>query len=306
MTAEAASYATQSRITDPGRFADWAAGVPGDLSAIRRAARQLVFHYRAGGGYAENGIEPGRVTEIDTRYAERMLARLAELADQPLVRDRAPRQRIVGCCRDFTVLFLAIARQHGIPARARVGFAGYFEPGWWVDHVVAEVWDAEQRRWRLVDPELGDGHTDPSDGAPVDPEDIPGSKFLPGPQAWQQCRAGTAAAGRFLVDPALDIPATKGWPYLRHNLILDLAALNRHEMLLWDYWGLDGALDEAGADPSPAQLAVLDGAASVTGASGAPQEVIQRLYEDEHFRVPDVVTSYSPAASGPLRIAVAV
>jgi Transglutaminase-like superfamily len=305
MTADAGYYAAQSRITDPGRFADWAAGVPGDLPAIRRAARQLVFHYRADGDYTENGIEPGRVTEIDTRYAERMLARLAELADQPLAKDRAPSQRIVGCCRDFTVLFLAIARQHGIAARARVGFAGYFAPGWWVDHVVAEVWDAGQRRWRLVDPELGEGHTDPADGAPVDPEDIPGSKFLAGPQAWQQCRAGNTAAERFLVDPALDIPATKGWPYLRHNLVLDLAALNRHEMLLWDYWGLDGALDEAGAEPSPAQLAVLDGAASVTGASGAPQEVIQRLYEDEHFRVPDVVTSYSPAADGPLRIAVA-
>ena len=302
MNADAAYYSAQSRITDPGRFADWAAGVPGDLSAIRKAARQQVFHYRAGGDYAENGIEPGRITEIDTRYAERMLARLAELADQPLAKDRAPGQRIVGCCRDFTVLFLAIARQHGIPARARVGFAGYFEPGWWLDHVVAEVWDAGQRRWRLVDPELGDDHTDPTDGAPVDPEDIPGSKFLAGPYAWQQCRAGTAAADQFVVHPTVNIPGTKGWPYLRHNLILDLAALNRHEMLLWDYWGLD----ELDGEPSPGQLAVLDEAAAVTGASDTPLEEIQRLYQGDDFRVPDVLTSYSPAADGPLRIAVAV
>jgi Transglutaminase-like superfamily len=306
MNADAAYYTAQSRITDPGRFADWAAGVPGDLSTIRKAARQLVFHYRAGGDYAANGIEPGRVTEIDTRYAERMLARLAELADQPLVQDRAPSQRIVGCCRDFTVLFLAIARQHGIPARARVGFAGYFEPGWWLDHVVAEVWDEGQQRWRLVDPELGDGHTDPADGAPVDPEDIPASKFLAGPHAWQQCRAGTMNAERFAVDPSLDIPSTRGWPYLRHNLTLDLAALNRHEMLLWDYWGLDGALDESGAEPTPEQLAVLDGAAVVTGAGGAPRAAIEKLYQGDDFRVPDVVTSYSLAADGPLRIAVTV
>jgi hypothetical protein len=302
MNDHGAFYSAQSRITDPGRFADWAAGVPGELSAIRKAARQLVFHYRAGGDYAENGIEPGRVTEIDTRYAERMLARLAELADQPLVRDRAPRQRIVGCCRDFTVLFLAIARQHGIAARARVGFAGYFEPGWWLDHVVAEVWDAGQQRWRLVDPELGDDHTDPADGALVDPEDIPGSKFLAGPCSWQQCRAGTADAERFLVHPSMDIPATRGWPYLRHNLILDLAALTGHEMLLWDSWGLD----ELDGEPTPGQLAELDEAAAVTGDSGAPLDLIQQLYRRDGFRVPDVVTSFSPAADGPLRVAVAV
>ncbi len=42
---------------------------------------------------------------------------------------------------------------------------------------------------------------------------------------------------RFVVDPSLDIPLTKGWPYVRHNFIHDLAALAKHEMLLWDKWG---------------------------------------------------------------------
>jgi hypothetical protein len=43
--------------------------------AGHRAAAGL--HYRAGGDYAENGIDPGRIAEIDTRYADAMLARLA-------------------------------------------------------------------------------------------------------------------------------------------------------------------------------------------------------------------------------------
>ena len=134
-------YATQSRVTDPGRFAPRVMEIPGTLTAMRTAARQLVFHYRDGGDYTANGIEPERVTEIDTRYAEAMLARIFELSDRPLTAKRVPRERLMGCCRDFTLLFLMIARAHGVPARARVGFATYFVPGLFIDHVVAEVWD---------------------------------------------------------------------------------------------------------------------------------------------------------------------
>src|SRR5215472_12635020 len=113
-------YIRQSRVTDPGRFSNQVMEIAGSLTAMRAAARQLVFHYRAGGDYAANGIEPDRVAEIDTRYAESMLARIFELSDRPLTAERVPRERLLGCCRDFTVLFLTIARAHDVPARARV------------------------------------------------------------------------------------------------------------------------------------------------------------------------------------------
>ena len=79
--------------------------------------------------WAENGIAPERISEVDTRYAAAMFARLGELADLPLSAARQPRQRLVGCCRDFTVLFVSMARHKGIPSRARVGFAGYLIDG---------------------------------------------------------------------------------------------------------------------------------------------------------------------------------
>src|SRR5215469_9914984 len=223
-------WAKQSAVTDPGAFSSSVSDVPGTLSAIRAAARGLVFHYRAGGDFAENGISPGRIAEIDTRYAADMLARLASLAQQPLADARAPSERLVGCCRDFTVLFVTMARAHGFAARARVGFATYFYPGWDVDHVVAEVWDPSRLAWRLVDPELADDHISGTDGARVDPEDLSSTQFLTGAAAWRACRSGLAEPSRFVVDPGLDIPATRGWPYVRHNLIHDLAALAKHEM----------------------------------------------------------------------------
>ena len=291
-------YGTQSRVTDPGPFAGRLDAVPPGLAAMQATARQLVFHYRAGGDYAENGIDPGRIAEIDTRYADAMLARLAELAGPPLTAGRPARQRLVGCCRDFTVLFLAIARHQGVPARSRVGFAGYFVPGWFVDHVVAEVWDAGQQRWRLVDPELADGHTGGSDPSPVDPLDVPASRFLTGPRAWRACRACEADPERFAVDPDLKVPGTRGWPYLRHNLVHDLAALTKREMLLWDEWGL-ADLD---AEPSPDQLALLDGLAAATSSPSLTAGQAQELARLDGLRVPPVVTSHSPASSTPVQV----
>ena len=33
-------------------------------------------------------------------------------------------------------------------------------------------------------------------------------------------------------DPGLDIAMTRSWPFLVHNLLQDLAALNKYEMVL--------------------------------------------------------------------------
>lgn len=291
-------YAGQSRVTEPGRFAARVREVPGSLPAMRKAARQLVFHYRGDGPFAENGIAAERIAEIDTRYAEDMLARIVELSDVPLTADRKPCERLVGCCRDFTVFFLAIARAHGVPARARVGFAAYFPPGWYVDHVVAEVWDGEQQRWRLVDAELADDYTDPATGAQLDVEDLTRSQFLTGAAAWLACRDGSADPDRFCVSPDLDIPLTRGLRYVRHNLILDLAALTGREMVLWDNWGWS-ELDEL----SPSQLAVLDDLAAAM-LRDAPLDELTAFYERDGLRVPAEVTSYSPASEVPLQVAV--
>src|SRR5204863_8789382 len=98
------------------------------------------------------GLPEERLREIDTRYAEAMLSRIAELDPRPVDVERGATERLVGCCRDHTTFFLTLARAAGIPCRARVGFATYFAAGYAVDHEVAEVWDGVQ--WRLVDAEL--------------------------------------------------------------------------------------------------------------------------------------------------------
>lgn len=288
-------YASQSQITDPGAFATRLDEIPDDLPSIRNTVSHLVFHYRAGGDWNEHGIAPDRIREVDTRYVDRMLARLFELNDAPLTEPRRPAERLVGCCRDVTVLFLAIARHKGIPARMRVGFATYLRAGWNLDHVVAEVWDAEEQRWRLVDAELREEHVDPNDGARLDPLDLPRDRFITGPQAWLRCRTEQADPERFLVAPEVEIAETRGWPYLMHNVVHDLAALNLEEMLLWEYWGIllrDTAM-------LPDHLMLLDEVATATAAIDCPPERLQELYERQELRVSDTVLSFSPAAERP-------
>lgn len=87
-----------------------------------------------------------------------------------------------------------------------------------------------------------------------------------------------------------------GWPYLRHNLVCDLAALTRREMVLWDYWGLASV-----AKPTGAQLAVLDELAAATGGDATP-ELATSWSAHEGLAVPPAFTSYSPAAAAPLQV----
>jgi hypothetical protein len=293
-------WTRQSGVTDPGAAAAAIDELPAALDALREASSQLVFHYRAGGDFAENGVPAERMGEINTRYADAMLARLLERGEPSLGRERGAPDRVVGCCRDATVLFLALARRKGIPARARVGFAAYFHPGWLIDHVVAEVWDAAAGRWRLVDPEMRGEWTPELNGRRVDWLDLGDDQFVTGPRAWKAARAGTVDPERVAVDPGLDIPVLRGWPYLAHNVIHDLAALNKTEMLLWDAWGMQLGL---GPGPVPAaDGALIDEVCASTADPGVSPAVVAALGGRDGLRVPQVVTSFDPGGGPPREV----
>ncbi len=291
------NWATQSAVTEPGPAGKAIDDLPADLAALRQASSQLVFHYRAGGDFAANGVPAERMAEIDTRYADLMLDRVLDRGAPDLGRDRAPADRLVGCCRDATVLFLALARHKGIPARARVGFAAYFHPGWLIDHVVAEVWDEQEGRWRLVDGEMDASWTPEVDGRTVDWLDLTADQFVTGPRAWQAARAGASDPERHVVAPELDIPALRGWPYIAHNVVHDLAALNKTEMLLWDAWGMQLT---GGGPVSAADAAMLDEVCAVTADPGIAASTLAGVGARDGLRVPPAVTSFDPNG-GPAR-----
>jgi len=69
-------------------------------------------------------------------------------------------------------------------------------------------------------------------GVQFDPLALPAWAFITGAQAWKMCRAGQG-------DPDLfGIFEYKGWDFVRGNLLRDLLAVNRVEVLPWDFWGM--------------------------------------------------------------------
>lgn len=134
--------------------------------------------------------------------------------------------RFVGCCRDYALLLVATLREHGIPARIRIGWAPYLNPAFVHDHVVSE-WQ-QGGRWVRGDPEL-----DPL-RFPFDTMDLPPGAFQTAGEAWLTFRAGTLDPARYGVAAGL----YGGPPMLRDYVLRELAALTGHELLLWDTWGL--------------------------------------------------------------------
>jgi len=277
-------YASHGPITEPGPEAAAFADLPAELPALTRVVQGLVFHYFA--DEALFGFRPPkeRLPEIDSRAVRSMLAQLRALDARPLREPRPPERRILGCCRDFTVLLCAMARHHGIPCRARVGFARYFSPGFHVDHEILEWWDAGHGQWRLLDPELSERHV-AHFRIGFDPFDVPREQFLVGGRAWQLCRRGEADPDTFGLAP--ELPQPRGLTFVRAHVVQDLAALNKRELLLWDIWGLMQAEPDA-------EVPLLDEVAERTQAPDALAD-LQRLYAIPGLTVPGRVRCLSPA-----------
>jgi hypothetical protein len=276
-----AYYASHSPFTEPGSLRDRFITLPEEISALCRALRGLLVHYRA----SDLTLQPERLQEIDTCFVAAMLQRLQELARLPLGVVRPPEKRLVGCCRDFATLLVAVLRERGVPARTRVGFATYLHPYFHADHVIAEVWNGE--RWVWIDPEM------PPERVPFDPHDMPRSAFVTGAEAWRRFRDGEADPDMFGVAP--DLPYRGNW-FMRDYVLRELAALNKYELLLWASWGLMMTPFET---MSAEDLALLDRASQLLRDPLEPWQAWLELFRDPRFRVPEVITLFSPAHAEP-------
>jgi hypothetical protein len=260
-------------------------GLPGDPLALCGVAQGLIVHEFWAATYGLE-IPPARLDELETRAVSDMVEVIEGLDPGPLVDARPPERRMVGNCRHFSTLSCALLRRAGIPARARCGFATYFEPERYIDHWIVEYWDSTSDRWRRVDSQIDEAQR----GAlslDFDSTDVPSGQFVPGGEAWHLCRAGRADPDRFGI---LDFWGT--W-FVRNNVVRDLAALNKMELLPWDGWGLMDRVAELGEDATDR---VVDEIADATLTDDSAE--VRRLYErSDLLRVPAAVTSYRTGAT---------
>lgn len=283
-------YVEQSSFTDPGEHGGLFAELPHDLGELCRVVDGIYIHYMSE-QTIHYAVAPERMPEINLLYMEEMLARIVELDDRPLSEPRPMDKRLAGCCRDSAVLLCAMLRHLGIPARVRVGFANYFiayDPEFNSNHEIVEVWDTQEQRWRLVDPDLNERAMQDNQ-VPFSPLDVPRDRFQVGGLAWQMYRRGALDPGRYGVSASSGIA---GEGFIRGGLVQDLAALNKHELLCWDCWGF--MLQDMGTH-TQAERSLLDQVALVTQGGNECFGVMRRLYETrEGLRVPEQITRFDP------------
>jgi hypothetical protein len=269
------AYRRPVAMSDPGHHSRLFDGLPRDVGGLAKVVQGLLIHQHIAPAYGLE-LSDTQLAEPHIRGVEPMLERIAAHDPRPLPDARPESERLVGVCRHFTLLHVAMLRKQGVPARARCGFGAYFQEGLFLDHWVSEYWNEGQRRWVLVDAQL-DQRQRELFKIGFDPLDVPRDQFLVAGQAWQLCRAGKAQADAFCI---LDM---RGLWLIAGNVIRDVAALNNHEMLPWDVWGAM-ARDDSGLD-----LAFIDRLAALTREPDVNLDELRSAYADKRIAVPGTV-----------------
>lgn len=262
---------------------------PAGLAAAVRSVMVHV-HWREAYGLGDDAARAYAETNLrDLRATLRRLGEREAAAGQdpggaaPLPLEH----RLIGNCRHHSVLFAALLRAAGVPARARCGFARYFDEGKWIDHWVVERW--EGGRWVIGDAQL-DRVMKEATGVTFDPMDLPDGAFISGGDAWLACRGGDDP-GRY------GILEFWGWDFVKANLVKDVAALVGHELLPWDEWGV---ATEAHATLGPAQLAELDALARATPMRAPVSRAEARaLAARPGVALPRTITTFARGAPEP-------
>lgn len=275
-------YASPGPMTQINSYQNYLDDTPGTVAELCHLVQGVMIHVFWADQYGVQ-LTDERREEVQLRTTTARLERILELDPRPLTAARPPEKRTVGNCRDFSVLLTAVLRYHHIPARARCGFGRYFLPNHYEDHWVCEYWHEVDERWVLVDAQLDELQCQKLSIA-FDPLDVPRDQFIVGGQAWQLCRSGRADPDTFgIFDMA-------GLWFVRGNLVRDVAALNKMELLPWDSWG---SIEDPDESLTENDLCFLDDVAALTSGDVPEWEKVRDLYErDGRLQVPPTINSY--------------
>jgi len=263
-------YASPGQHTDVREFGIEVASV---REAVDLVQGLLVYDLAAKDLYGVE-LSPVQAGAIHERDATALLQLALTIDARPLDQARTPGDRIGGRCNTFTLLTVALLRAAGIPARSRCGFGAYFVPGYYEDHWVAEYWDSETRQWRMADAQLDETWLQTIEMTSDIPVTVGPEQFLTAGHAWQAWRSGRLDADRC----GLTSIDEHGAFWIAGNLRLDLAALNKVEMLPWDTWGLGW---EPGEEPTSEALDTFDTIAELTVDPDARLDDLVDRYETD-------------------------
>lgn len=224
-------YSKQTIITNPRNYMCRYGTLPLSPTELLKTVQGLVIHGDQGKLYKVT-FSKRQLNEELLRTVPQMLDRLFQIDKSPLSTARPPQNRLIGMCRDYSLLLVSFLRHQGIPARLRVGFADYFKSDLlFEDHWLVEYYHLEEQRWVRIDAQV-DEIQKKHFGITFNTEDMPSDAgYLLGGQAWKLCRSGNRHPDDFGYNKNW-----KGWHSVKGNLLHDFNSLLGLELLPWDLW----------------------------------------------------------------------
>ncbi|MGD9099507.1 MAG: transglutaminase domain-containing protein, partial [Anaerolineae bacterium] len=275
-------YTSHSPITDPGPYAYLYDDLPDDLGGLVAAIHAVLLHKQDADHHSVPLTKISR-REQHLRTMQQRLGNIVSLDPSPLTVVRELKARQIGWCREFAVFMVSMLRHKGIPARMRVGFIDYFveEPPYKADHWITEYWDEERAAWRLIDPNLEGLEREDLEAqvkapfrAGLDMMDLRrDDEFYAAGSAWKLARAGELKA-----DLCRANRRWRGWPCIRGNLLHDFQALNKTELMIWDYW--DELSRKPESEMTAQDKALLDRIAALSHHPDENLDEMQSLFEE--------------------------
>ncbi len=278
-------YAEPGAMTSLGKkYTNLVKKLSGDVKKLTRIVQGLAIHQYVASPFYGVKISDEREGESHIRHAKQLLDAILTISDAPLVTAREPKDRLVGVCHHFAKLLVAFLRAKGISARMRYGFGDYFNPGFYEDHSLCEYWNAKENRWILVDPQF-DSVWQKELNIRHDIFDVPRNRFLVAGDAWVKCRSGEADPATFGIFQG----NMRGLWFVAGNIVKDVAALNKMEMLQWDAW--TGMPQPNNKMQDKKKLKFFDHLATTMREPDASFKELRKLYEDKanSLFVPDRV-----------------
>ena len=225
-----AFYQSHSQISHPGIYSEQYKDLPSDIPGLVKLIQGFLIHiYHA----EAQGVSlyRKRTNEVLLRTVPEKLKRLFEMDERPLMVARAPKNKLVGNCRDFALFLCSLIRHQQVPARIRCGFADYLMPGKLEPHWICEYWQSLEKRWVGVDAQL-DRYQVELFKIDFDPCDLPENRYVIPGKIWLSKNSKTDKAQIPKPMQLLTFGLTK------NSLIRDFLALNRVELLPQDKFQL--------------------------------------------------------------------
>jgi len=226
-------YKQTSMYTDLGLYKDFAINLTDKVEELVKLQRMQIIHPIIIWNKLQEGWwdDLSKVPATSVIFEDDILTTaqgmLSELfrRDKKYSIDRQVKDKIHVTCRGEALLLAAILKAKDIPARVRSGFSEYLRhDGIYYDHWITEYYDADQKRWILVDADnqWGDKKIN------FDLNDIPASQFLTGANAYLNLRNNIIEPQKILY--ASD-PVTLGLPAAIRALFYDFNCLMNNEII---------------------------------------------------------------------------